>query len=138
MFSNFIELFYKIKNKILFLDQQTISSVALANLDDEKFLNIDAVIEPLLAQDGYMYLDEIVQRKLFETLIHIDNKWFLYSIITMYSTNYKVFKTSNKLDDADLILAKENFDISSIDNKLKTITNIEVNYDDLLDYEDLM
>ena len=123
-------------DEIAFLDEKTISAINKIELDEEKILQIDTILDRFMLYSNCRYLAELSNYKEMIEIVPFANKWFLYSIISTYSTKYKVFRTSNVMSKAELIISTEDFDISDISDLTSNVSEI-YDLEELLEIEDL-
>lgn len=123
-------------DELVFLDENTIGAINQINLNEDKLVKIDYILDKFMNCSDYRYLTEIIDYGELSDIIPFKNKWFLYSVISVYSTKYKIIRTNNVMARTDLILVSEGFDESIIEN-LSGQEFVALNLDDLLDVEDL-
>lgn len=136
LMESIMDLVIRNNDEIVFLDENTIVAVNKIEIDEEKMANIDTILDKFMLYYDYRYLVELVNYNEIRDIIPFSNKWFLYSIVSAYSTKYKIFRTNNIMSRTELIIAKEDFDIRQIDNLSAAAPEI-FDLDDLLDIEDL-
>ena len=131
-----MDLVIRNNDKILFYDENTIVAIDEIHIDEEKMLNLDGILDSFMLYSNYRYLSELADYHEIKELFGPTNKWMLYSIVSAFSTKYKIFRTSNVMSRTELIIAMEGFDFNSVKESI-TKTQSDYNLEDLLDLEDL-
>ena len=130
-----MDLVIRNNDEIVFLDENTVGAINKIELDEEKIIEIDTILDKFMLNYNCRYLKDLSKDKEIKEIVPFSNEWFLYSIISAYSTKYKVVRTCNVMSRTELILVTEDFDIRELD-KLSS-SNLEVyDLEDLLDIED--
>lgn len=123
-------------DEIVFLDENHIVAINKIEINEEKMAQIDTILDKFMLYSNYRYLSDLAKYSEIEKICPFANKWFLYSIVSVYSTKYKVFRTSNVMSRTDLVIAKEDFNIDEVKEEISS--NFELaDLEDLLDIEDL-
>lgn len=130
-----MDLVIRNNDEIVFLDEETIVAVNKIEIDEEKMAHIDTILDRFMLYSDYRYLAELANYNEIRDMFSFANKWFLYSIVSAYSTKYKIFRTNNVMSRTELVIAKEDFDIRELEN-LSAAPEV-FDLDDLLDIEDL-
>lgn len=131
-----MDLVIRNNDEILFKNEHVIVSTEKIDINEEKLQNIDTILDKYMLYSDYMFLKEVAIYSEIKELCENMNEWLLYSLISAYSTKYKVYRTDNVMSRTQLILAKEDFDKSKIEN-LSTSNPVIFDMEDLLDIEDL-
>lgn len=131
-----MDLVIRNNDEIVFLDEETIVAVNKIEIDEEKMAHIDTILDKFMLYSDYRYLVELANYNEIRDIFPFANRWFLYSIVSAYSTKYKIFRTNNVMSRTELILAREDFDIREVENLSENAPEV-FDLDDLLDIEDL-
>ncbi len=123
-------------DEILFKSEDVIVCAEKFDIDEEKLQNIDTILDRSMLYSEYKYLRDVMEFNEIKELHDEMNEWLLYSLISIYSTKYKVYRTDNVISRTKLILSNENFDISQIES-LPASGAETFDPEDLLDIEDL-